>query len=162
MAASLRHLLIVLIALGIAIDMAIISVLLFDLQPKLGGGVNLEPNVEITLYGGEITTEEGVRYGYGLSPDEIMSPGPNLEFKQGDVVRIIFKNVGEIPHTLAIVQRVDPMNPELLNSYDTGNVLQGEEAILVVQFNQVGTLHYQCTVPGHASLGMWGNITVTP
>jgi len=162
MAATMKQTLIILIAIALAINIAIVAVLLFDLQPRLGAAVNLEPTVEVTLYGGEIITDEGIKYGYGFSPDEIMAPGPNLEFKQGDVVRFLFKNVGEVPHTFAVVLKVDPVNPDLLDNYDTGNVLPDDEAVLVVQFNQVGTLQYQCTVPGHSSLGMWGNITITP
>ncbi len=162
MATTMKQVLIILIAVAVVIDIAIISVLLFDLQPKLGAAVSIEPNVEVVLYGGEIVTDEGIRYGYGFSPDEIVSPGPDLEFKQGDVVRFIFKNVGQVPHTFAVVLEVDPVNPELLDNYDTGNVLPDQDAVLTVQFNQVGTLQYQCTVPGHADLGMWGNITISP
>ena len=158
---SIKTVLIILIVVGIAIDLAIASVLLFNLQPRLGGGISLEPNKEMVIYAGEIDTPQGPRYGFGLSEDGITAPGPTLNFTKGDVVKFIVKNVGKIPHTFAVVPKVDPLNPQPIDNYDTGNIFPSEENSLTVQFNQVGTLNYQCTVPGHASLGMYGNITVT-
>ena len=119
MAATMKTTLIILIAVALIIDIAIISVLLFDLQPRLGGSLNLEPTVELTIYGGEIMDEEGIKYGYGFSPDAISSPGPNLEFKQGDIVKFTFINKGTVPHTFAVVSRVDPVQPQLIDSTDT-------------------------------------------
>ncbi len=158
---SMKTVLILLIIIGITVDLAIASVLLFNLQPRLGGGASIEANIVMTIYAGEIDTPEGPRYGFGLSEDSITSPGPTLNFTQGDVVKFIVKNVGKIPHTFAVVPKVDPLNPKPLDNYDTGNVFPSEETSITVQFNQVGNINYQCTVPGHASLGMWGNITVS-
>ncbi len=157
----MKKTIILLAAIAVAIDLAIVAVLVFDLQPPLRGAVNLTPNIELTIYGGEITVDGQVRYAYGFSPDTMTAPGPTLNFTQGDIVGITFVNVGQVVHTLTIVPFVDPNNPEVLDNYDTGLVEGGDSATIVVQFNQVGNLNYQCAVPGHASLGMWGNITVT-
>ncbi|HIQ13619.1 MAG TPA: hypothetical protein EYH44_04465 [Thermoprotei archaeon] len=162
MADSIKKVLLLLMVVGIVINISIISFLLFDLQPRLGGAAALEPTVEVILYAGELEVDGGLAYGFGLSPDEISSPGPDLEFKQGDVVRFIIRNVGEIPHNFAIVRAVDPLNPDIVDDYQTPNINSNEEIAIVVQFNQVGELQYQCTVPGHSDLGMWGNITISP
>jgi len=158
----MRGLIIALVAIAIAIDLAIVAVLVFDLQPPLrGGGVGLTPTVELTIYGGEITVDGLIRYAYGLSPDSLTAPGPTLNFTQGDVVGFTFVNVGEFPHTFSLVPKVDPSNPEIIDDYDTGQIEGGKQGRIIVQFNQAGNLNYQCVVPGHAGLGMWGNITVT-
>ena len=158
----MRGVIITLVAIALAIDLAIVAVLVFDLQPPLKGGpINLTPNIEMTIYGGEITVDGDIRYAYGLSPDDLRAPGPHLNFTAGDVVGFTFVNVGEIAHTFSIVPRVDSREPQMIDDYDTGQVQKGEQARIIVQFNQVGNLNYQCVVAGHADLGMWGNITVT-
>lgn len=158
----MRGVIITLIAVALLIDLAIVAVLVFDLQPPLGGGsINLTPNIEVTIYGGETTINGALAYAYGLSPDNLTVPGPSFEFTRGDIVGFTFVNVGEFPHTFSLVPMMNPTNPEIIDGYDTGQVLGGEQARIIAQFNQVGNLNYQCVVPGHAALGMWGNITVT-
>ncbi len=159
----MRGVIITLVAIALIVDLAIIAVLVFDLQPPLRGGatVTITPDFEITVYGGETNINGQVAYAFGLSPDNLTIPGPTFEFKRGDVVGFTFVNVGNLPHTFTLVLRVDPANPEIIDDYDTGQIEGGGQGRVVVQFNQVGNLNYQCVVPGHAALGMWGNITVT-
>ena len=136
--------------------------IVLPIQPKLvqssAPTTNLVPTREIIIYGGP--TPQG--FGFGLSPDNITTPGPTLRFKAGEVVKITFKNVGNIPHAFGIVSQVGD-NPNILFNSAIGRLspLQpGEESSVVVQFNQVGEFYYQCLVPGHADSGMWGEVVV--
>ena len=146
------------IALLIAFD----AYILFPIQPPLRVEVpvELEPNIEITIYGGR--TPDG-KFGFGFSPDNLTSPGPVLRFKVGDVVRIRFINVGKIHHSFAIVQEVSEEPLILFNSeIGTSNnpIAPGEDGSVIVKFNRPGTFKYMCTVPGHAQAGMWGEIII--
>ena len=136
--------------------------IVLPIQPKLvistTPSTNLVPTREIIIYGGP--TPQG--FGFGLSPDNITSPGPTLKFKAGEVVRIVFKNVGNIPHAFGIVPSISDKPQILFNSAigELSPLQPGEEASVVVQFNQQGEFYYQCLVPGHADSGMWGQVEV--
>ena len=98
---SMKIVVAVLTALGLAIWGAIVAVLLIPgLQPQLTGGAaaGLTPTIELTLYAGEV----GNVFAFGLSPDNLTSPGPTLKFKLGDVVKITIVNVGKVPHSFAV------------------------------------------------------------
>lgn len=148
--------------IALILFIAVDAFIVLPIQPKLTLSTqpttNLVPNKEITIYGGP--TPQG--FGFGLSPDNITSPGPTLRFKVGDIVRITFVNVGRIPHAFAVVAQVSD-NPNILFNSAIGQLtpLQpGEEGSVVIQFNQKGEFYYQCLVPGHPEAGMWGILIV--
>jgi nitrite reductase (NO-forming) len=122
----------------------------------------LEPTVEITIYGGELP---GGRFGFGLSPENITSPGPTLNFRVGDVVKITFVNVGKIPHAFAVTMEISD-SPVILFNSAIGSGAQplapGESRSVIISLNQAGRYTYLCTVQGHAQLGMWGELIVSP
>jgi nitrite reductase (NO-forming) len=119
----------------------------------------LTPNVEVVLYAGEV----GGVFAFGLSPDNLTSPGPTLKFKLGDTIKITLVNVGRIPHTFAVTDRPEEGATILFNSEigSVSNPVQpGSEQSLVFVANQVGEFSYICTVPGHVALGMKGKVII--
>ncbi len=151
--------------IGLLILILVDAYIVFPIQPPYsptgGGTTNLEPNKEITIYAGR--TPDG-KFGFGLSPDNITSPGPTLKFKVGDIVKINFVNVGKIPHAFAIVQDVSENPVILFNSAigsSTNPIPANGKASVVVKFDRAGEFKYMCTVPGHAQAGMWGVIEIS-
>lgn len=119
-----------------------------------------KPTVDIILYAKEIA---GAEFGFGLSPVNITSPGPTLRFKVGDVVNLTLVNIGNIPHSFAIVSALSENAPVVFDStIGTGSqpLLPGSRMSKVFKVNQLGKYYYMCTVPGHEELGMYGNVEV--
>jgi len=112
----------------------------------------------IRVYGGEI---EATKYGFGFSEDKITSPGPDIRVKVGTEVQIIFKNVGNLPHTLAVTEEkkfdTEPVWNVQLGT-PTKPVGAGEEKSITFTPNRAGEFYYVCQVPGHIELGMWGKV----
>jgi nitrite reductase (NO-forming) len=121
-------------------------------QASGGGPVPLQPTVRITLYARE--------FGFGTSQVNITSPGPTIVVHEGDVVELTLVNVGTIPHSFGIVHNVG--GTEVLFDSGMQQVPPGESATIRFVATEEGTFYYQCMVPGHAQLGMWGRIIVLP
>jgi plastocyanin len=120
-----------------------------------------QPNVEIHLYGDEIS---GAKFGFGFSPDSVTSPGPTLNFTVGDVVKVTFHNIGAFLHNFAIVSELSSDAPVLFNSQiasASNPVTAGGSGSVIFTVNQAGNFYYICQVSGHVALGMYGNVTVT-
>ena len=133
-------------------------------QPGGGGGAPLgAPDVVITIYGGELP---GGVFGFGLSPDDIQSPGPEIRVKQGQVVEIRFVNLGSLRHGFAIVPEVKKTNPDILFNALVGPpsnpIPPGGEGSVIFVASQPGTYYYQCPVSNHGPKGMWGVFIVEP
>jgi plastocyanin len=121
-----------------------------------------QPNVSIALYEGEISSS---LYGFGYSSSSLVSPGPTLTFKVGDVVNITVTDVGQMPHNLAIVSTNQTSAPVQFNAQirSASNPLQhGESGSVVFTVTQAGDYYYICQVPGHVDLGMYGAVVVNP
>jgi plastocyanin len=115
--------------------------------------------INIDIYAGEL--QGGSVFGFGTSADNITSPGPTLNLMQGDTVTINFHNVGTVQHNFAIVSDKDDVNSVLWNAtVQSGSnpVLPGSTAQVTFTVGDAGNYYYVCQVPGHAALGMWGNI----
>jgi uncharacterized cupredoxin-like copper-binding protein len=78
-------------------------------------------------------------YKIKLSTSSLKKPG-SVTFK--------VKNVGHVPHDLSI------------NKKTTKLLSPGQSATLTVTFAKKGSYYYECTVPGHAALGMKGYFKV--
>jgi uncharacterized cupredoxin-like copper-binding protein len=120
------------------------------------------PNVSITLYEGEVSPS---LYGFGYSANNLISPGPTLTFKVGDIVNVTVTDVGQLPHNWAIVSTNQTSAPVQFNAQirSASNPLQhGESGSVVFTVNKAGDFYYICQVPGHVDLGMWGKIAVNP
>jgi uncharacterized cupredoxin-like copper-binding protein len=120
------------------------------------------PNVTITLYEGEVSTS---LYGFGYSANSLVSPGPTLTFKVGDVVNVTVSDVGQLPHNWAIVSSNQTSSPVQFNAQirSASSPLQhGESGSVVFTVAKAGDLYYICQVPGHVDVGMWGKVVVNP
>jgi uncharacterized cupredoxin-like copper-binding protein len=78
-------------------------------------------------------------YKFKLSATSLKKPG-SATFK--------VTNVGHIAHDFTI----DKKTTKLLQA--------GQSTTLTVKFAKKGSYYYECTVPGHAALGMKGNFKV--
>ncbi|BAN89487.1 multicopper oxidase domain-containing protein [Aeropyrum camini] len=137
-----------------------------ELGQAVGGGGATPlgpPEVVITLYAAELP---GGKFGFGFSPDEITSPGPEIRVKQGQVVEIRLINLGNVRHAFAVVQEVAKTNPKILFNSAIGSpnnpIPPGSEGSVIFVASQAGTFYYQCPVSNHGPKGMWGVFTVEP
>lgn len=141
---------------------AIVLLVVLSAAVFAGIGTGLTPNVNVTLYAGEISSTQ---YGFGNTSSTLSSPGPTLTFKVGDVVKLTLNDVGQMPHNWAIVSANASSAPVLFNaqihSGDTP-LVSGQSGTVIFTVTQPGNFFYICQVPGHLLVGMWGNITVTP
>ncbi|MCS7142357.1 MAG: multicopper oxidase domain-containing protein [Aigarchaeota archaeon] len=135
----------------ISVVVAVIS--LIQLQNILHGTEHKDEKGTrtITVYGNE--------YGYGLTPAQITSPGPTITVKVGEKVTLRLINVGELPHTLAVVSE-RRFDARALWGAEIGkpNIPIQPRGSASVTFipDRPGTYYYVCTVPAHIELGMWG------
>lgn len=116
----------------------------------------------ITLYAGSVTSGSGT-YGYGNSSSDITSPGPTLNLIEGTTYKITVNNVANVPHSFEIVTTKAVSNTPLFGAgIDITNYIQpGNSGTTTFTANQTGNFYYVCTVPGHITLGMWGNVIVS-
>lgn len=117
-------------------------VLLIVLLVGCGGGNTGGPNAKAKGAAGvtEITVEG---FEYGFDPDE-------LTINRGETVRIIFRNTGILGHDWAVPDW-DIRTPEIAG---------GEEATIEFKADQMGSVRFICTVPGHEQLGMVGTLNI--
>ncbi len=128
--------------------------------PTGSGGGN--PTVTISLYAGEIASG---KYGFGLSADNLTSPGPTFRFKTSDVVKITLTNAGHVPHAFAVVNAPKTGATVLFGATiasGSNPLAPGQSGSVTFKPTTVSDQYYYiCPVPGHAELGMWGTIIVT-
>jgi uncharacterized cupredoxin-like copper-binding protein len=120
------------------------------------------PNVNIILYEGAVSSS---LYGFGYNANNLVSPGPTLTFKVGDIVNVTVTDVGQLPHNWAIVSTNQTSAPVQFNAQirSASSPLQhGESGSTVFTVTKAGDYYYICQVPGHVDLGMWGRIVVNP
>ena len=114
--------------------------------------------VEIVVVGGEV---EVTKYGYAFEGEELTSPGPEIRVKVGSRVRLVFKNIGNLPHTFAITEEkrfdAEPLWGVQLGSPTNPIMAGGSDSVEFIP-NRAGEYYYVCQVPGHIELGMWGRL----
>jgi nitrite reductase (NO-forming) len=154
----------ILVFCGIAILALGLSVLVFPIQPTTGGSggsspPSQAPGVTITLYAGEV----GTSLGYGLSANNITSPGPTLYVNYSEIVKVNLINVGIMPHAFEVTNVAATNSTMLFNSAigsATDPISPGGSGSVTFTANQNGTFYYMCPVPGHVEAGMWGEFIV--
>jgi len=91
--------------------------------------------------------------------------------KRGETVRIVLRNVGQLPHELVLGDEKSLReHAELMRKFpgmehadpNQVSVAPGKTGELVWQFTRTGTVHFACLHPGHYEAGMIGKISVTP
>ncbi len=152
-------------ALALIFLIAIVAFLVFPIQPPLtggSGGTDGTPTVSITLYAGEISAS---KYGFGLSPNNITSPGPTFYLNTSDIVKITVVNAGHYPHAFACVNAPRTgatvlFNAEIASASDP--LPPGQNGTITFNPNTVSSEYYYiCPISGHAELGMWGTMAVS-
>lgn len=77
---------------------------------------------------------------------------PNeLTAKVGETLKLNIVNEGSLVHDFVIEE----------TGTTSGELSGGESKVIEVTFQQAGEYDFICTVPGHATAGMVGKITVT-
>jgi uncharacterized cupredoxin-like copper-binding protein len=90
--------------------------------------------------------------------------------KRGETVRIVLRNVGQLPHEMVLGDEKSLReHAELMRKFpemehadpNQVSVAPGKTGELVWQFTKAGTVPFACLHPGHYEAGMKGSITVT-
>ena len=78
--------------------------------------------------------------------------------------KMTFYNVANIPHSWEIVSsKAVSESPMFGAGINIDNyVSPGSSATVTFTPDQTGDFYYVCTVPGHITLGMWGNVHIEP
>ncbi len=97
---------------------------------------------------------------------------PNMiELRQGDVVKIVAKNHGQMFHEIVIGTRKElEEHAALMERFPNmehdepymSHVKPGTTGEIVWNFNRIGEFDFACLVPGHYQAGMRGKIKVAP
>lgn len=150
------------VLIGIVIAVFVIGIASFLFLT--GGSVTQSPKPkrEINIVGGELDIKGP--YGFALKGENLSSPAPTLRLKIGEVVKVNFQVIGQVPHTFNIVSEAKegadtvwgaaigvagaPINP-------------GQSRSVEFAPQQEGEFFYVCLVPGHISaFKMIGKIVV--
>ena len=93
----------------------------------------------------------------------------NIQVKQGETVRFVVKNVGQVKHELSLgtekelLEHLEQMKkfPDMEHD-EPGKVTlaPGKQGEIVWQFTKAGAVNFACLVPGHYEAGMKGAIKV--
>ncbi len=119
------------------------------------------PSVELDIKGGEFDSS----FGFGDPKTSVGSPGPEIHVQEGEVVKVTFRNIGQIPHSFKIVKEKKWDAPTLFGAFigDATRPLSANQAgTTTFKADKTGTYYYICTVPGHVERGMFGTIVVEP
>jgi len=152
-------------ALALVLLIALVAFLVLPLQQWLAGGFGSSsgtPTVSITLYAGEISSG---KYGFGLSPNNITSPGPTFYLNTTDIVNMTVVNAGHVPHAFACVDAPRTgatllFGAAIASSSDP--LPPGQSGSIIFNPKTAGSEYYYiCPIPGHAELGMWGTMVVS-
>lgn len=93
----------------------------------------------------------------------------NIQAKQGETIRFVVKNSGQLSHEFVLGTAKDlkahyevmKKNPEMEHADDNMlTVKPGETRELLWQFTQAGTVDFACLHPGHYDAGMKGSVAV--
>lgn len=103
-----------------------------------------------------------------MSDDMRFTPS-HIRVRQGETVRFLIKNKGQVPHEWALGTQKDLLEhleamkkaPEMAHD-EPGKVTlaPGKQSEIVWQFTQPGAVDFACLLPGHFEAGMKGSVTV--
>ena len=92
-----------------------------------------------------------------------------IQVKQGETVRFIVKNKGQVKHELSLgtqqelLEHLEQMKkfPDMEHDEPSKVTLApGKEGEIVWQFTKAGTVNFACLMPGHYEAGMKGQVKV--
>ncbi|WP_404299072.1 plastocyanin/azurin family copper-binding protein [Alicycliphilus denitrificans] len=94
----------------------------------------------------------------------------NIQVKQGETVRFIVKNAGQVKHELSLgtekelLEHLEQMKkfPDMEHDEPSKVTLQpGKQGEIVWQFTKAGAVNFACLMPRHYEAGMKGTIKVS-
>lgn len=97
-----------------------------------------------------------------FSPDQ-------LEVKQGETIRFIHRNEGQVMHEFVLGAQAELQQHAAMmatsagmqhDSPDMAHVAPGQREELIWTFNRVGEFDFACLIPGHYQAGMVGKVRV--
>ena len=92
-----------------------------------------------------------------------------LEVREGETVRFVVRNTGQVPHELSLGTLQDLLahreqmarQPGMTHAEPNQITLApGQQGEIVWRFTRAGTVHFACLIPGHYEAGMKGQIRV--
>ena len=90
----------------------------------------------------------------------------NIQVKQGETVRFVVKNVGQVKHELSLgtekelLEHLEQMKKFPDMEHDEPTLAPGKQGEIVWQFTKAGAVNFACLMPGHYEAGMKGAIKV--
>ena len=93
----------------------------------------------------------------------------SLAIKQGETIRFVVKNSGQLPHEMVLGKEKDlkehyevmKKNPEMEHADANSVTVQpGKTGEMIWQFTQAGKVDFACLHPGHYDAGMKGQVRV--
>ena len=93
----------------------------------------------------------------------------NLAVEQGETIRFVVSNAGQLPHEMVLGKEKDlkehyevmKKNPEMEHADANSVTVQpGKTGEIVWQFTQAGKVDFACLHPGHYDAGMKGQVRV--
>ena len=110
----------------------------------------LPPTQEVSQPSNPPSTNSAAMQSIIVLGNEFAFTPATITVKQGQQVKLTFKNGGKYPHNLDISDL----------AVKTKTIQPGEEDTVTFTADKKGTFTYLCTVPGHAEKGMKGTLTV--
>ena len=92
-----------------------------------------------------------------------------LAVRQGETVRLVVRNTGQVPHELSLGTLQDLLahreqmarQPGMTHAEPNQITLApGQQGEIVWHFSRAGTVHFACLIPGHYEAGMRGEIQI--
>ena len=92
-----------------------------------------------------------------------------IQVKQGETVRFVVKNVGQVKHELSLgtekelLEHLEQMKkfPDMEHDEPNKVTLQpGKQGDIIWQFTKAGSVNFACLMPGHYEAGMKGVVRV--
>ncbi len=148
--------------LALAFFFGAISMLIFNIQPKLVTHVSTRTPSNIVLYEGEMPDGQ---FGFGAAADNLTSPGPTIGFSTSDLVNLTVINVGKLPHAFAITTMPIADATVLFGAVigSASNPLQpGQEgSVVFTPNNEAFDYWYISPVGNDTADGMYGAVIVS-
>ncbi|WP_235513943.1 cupredoxin domain-containing protein [Aquabacterium parvum] len=102
--------------------------------------------------------------------DKMRFEPASIQVKQGETVRFVVRNAGQIKHEMNLGTEKEPLEHlEVMKKFpnmehDEPNkvsIAPGQQGEIVWQFTKAGTVNFACLVPGHYEAGMKGKVQVS-
>jgi uncharacterized cupredoxin-like copper-binding protein len=103
--------------------------------------------------------------------DDMRFTPSRIELRQGEVIRFVVKNNGNMLHEMVIgtKKELDEHAALMLKfpgmEHDEAHMIHvkaGRTVPLVWNFNRAGEFQFACLIPGHYQAGMFGTVVVAP